>query len=60
MKYIQVKQVPKNVYLINEGDEGNRFYVVLHGSLKVEKANEFRVPGYNYSMEVNERIFCYL
>lgn len=43
MRTINVKKVPEGAYLIEEGQVGDRFYILLCGELEVHKATEVLV-----------------
>lgn len=45
MKIIKIKGVPRDVFLIEEGEEGDKFYLILKGDLEVLKAQEVLIPN---------------
>ena len=46
MRYLQFMPVEHEVDVITQGDDGDRFYVVLKGTLNVRKAYLAKVPRF--------------
>ena len=44
------------MYLIEEDDDGDRFFILLKGGLRVDKAFETEVTGYNQSAKLQDRL----
>ena len=45
MKHIKIQRVPQGTILFDQGEDGDRFYVVLKGVVGIEKAFEIAVDG---------------
>jgi CRP-like cAMP-binding protein len=46
MRYIKFMAAPKNIHLIEEGDDGDRFYVIINGRVGVLKSYTTEVPNF--------------
>lgn len=46
LQHIYVQQVEQDCYLFDEGDEADRFYIILKGLVGVDIAMERPVPDY--------------
>jgi CRP-like cAMP-binding protein len=60
LSFIYIQKAQQGSYLIDEGAEGDRFYVSLKGELGVEKATEKRVEQYKPEMAFKKLIWYYL
>jgi len=58
MKFINIEEIPKGRYLIEEGEEGDKFYIILKGSCIVHKAIETEIP--NSSLHPEKKVEIYL
>lgn len=47
MRYIKVTKIELNKFLIQQGEDGDRFYVILKGTVGVQKAYNIEVPYYD-------------
>lgn len=60
LQYIQIQRIEQDTYLFDEGDDADRFYIVLKGDVNVEKATETPVPKYADKSTQKEKIMAYL
>ena len=60
MRYIKVTKIELNKFLIQQGEDGDRFYVILKGTVGVQKAYDIEVPYYDTRVQIEFKIFAYL
>lgn len=60
MKFINIEEIPKDEYLIEEGEDGDKFYIILKGSCIVHKAIETEIPGYSVSLHPEKKAELYM
>ena len=52
LKHIKAQRIPKDAVLFDQGEEGERFYVILQGTVGVEIAYETPVAEYTKKMKL--------
>ena len=60
MRHVKFQRVLPGGYLIDEQDDGDKFYVIIKGDVGVEIAMETPVPEFDKVTKVKTKIFCYL
>lgn len=60
MKHLKAERIPADSLLFEEGDEGERFYIILKGIVGVEIAKEVPVPGRCQKLSIEARVQGYL
>ena len=60
MKHLKAERIPEDSLLFEEGDEGERFYIILKGVVGVEIAKEVPVPGHCPKLSIQARVQGYL
>jgi len=60
LRHVHLLKCGVAAYLIDEEDYGDRFYVILKGTVGVERATEKKVPNFDGYRQLNEKIYAYL
>jgi len=60
MRYIKFMAAPQKVCLMEEGDEGDRFYVIIQGNVSVLKSFTVEVPNFDVKMLSSEKVSAWL
>ena len=60
MRQLKYQKVPAGKVLFEEGELGDRFYLILKGTVSVEIARESAVNGYTHKLSTVDKVKAYL